>query len=406
MHKFFLMKYIGRFPELFFATLLCAVFITACTKTDRPDIVLPDNNDDSLHSDTLSDHLLFLKSFKKTGSPPQAPSGSALQISFEDTLYLADEIFRPIKFLHKGATQNVAGAFIHLLAASGSTASYYYDVPEIPDMKESDTVSVIMIGIDPTGLLTPQTGAIKIIPYDESGGPIAEIIRPVKLIEKKNDPDGNDGSCGLVLPPGDVWEWNFSFVLPKNGSDTFAFYNDPFRVHSTEGQDIEGHCCNGNSVYPENCPGDTSGLIGLARLHFATYYQVNFENFMFFDNGTFFRHTMENAPLPFPGESDFCGSGTGIVKENLNSTEYDGNWTIHPVTLPPDFRHLSDSLQLVLQTTSSTGTGFGNTGGVIHQLDCESGSMMLIQLDREGGTNHLFKYYERRKAGEDPLWYN
>ena len=63
-----------------------------------------------------------------------------------------------------------------------------------------------------------------------------------------------------------------------------------------------------------------------------------------------------------------------------------------------------DSLQLVLITKSSTGTGYGNPGGIIHQLDCELGALILIQPIGEGSGTYLLKAYVRKKLGV-PSWY-
>ena len=54
---------------------------------------------------------------------------------------------------------------------------------------------------------------------------------------------------------------------------------------------------------------------------------------------------------------------------------------------------------------TSNGTGYGNPGGIIHQLDCKIGSLVLVQADREGGGRHLIKIYTRRKSGTSP-WYD
>jgi hypothetical protein len=56
--------------------------------------------------------------------------------------------------------------------------------------------------------------------------------------------------------------------------------------------------------------------------------------------------------------------------------------------------------------TSSTpaNSGFGNSGGVIHYLDCTTGVLVLIAVDPEGFGQHLYKVYQRKKFSARP-WY-
>ncbi len=103
-----------------------------------------------------------------------------------------DELKRPIKFLHEDPTENVSGVYVqvHGTFIGGTNATYYYDVPELLETATSDSVSVIMIGIDPDGLIdsdgvppagAPFTFTITIVPYDPNGVPIAEDDRPVQI---------------------------------------------------------------------------------------------------------------------------------------------------------------------------------------------------------------------------------
>ena len=297
-------------------------------------------------------------------------------------------------------TKNVSGVFMQILI-NGSASTFYYDVPELKDMSSSDSISVITFAIDPTDLKKPQTADIKIVPYDKNKQPIVQIIRPVKIDDRRIQlPPAN--SCGFDLPPTMFWGWDVSFT--PNNLD--VFFNTPGKVHSPQGQDIQGSCCNRISTYPLDCPGDAAGIFR-RRLHFATYYQINFETFQFFGSGTFLRVTEEDSPVPLPSQSNFCGSGNGVVLPSVKVTRYDGNWTVSKAVLPPNkpfWMTSSDSLQLTLRTTSSTGTGFGNPSGVIHQLDCKVGSLVLIQLSRDGSDAHLIKGYSLRQIGQN-LWH-
>src|SRR4030095_2758884 len=251
---------------------------------------------------------------------PAGTQASSLKISFEDTLYLMDQVKMPVKFLHKDTTQNVSGIYVQVQAAvvggTFNNASYYYDVPEMAEMDSSDTVSVIMIGIDATNLQVPVSFNITITPYDSSGQPIAQAIRPVKIAEHKTDPNGNAGSCGLVLPDDEYWDWELSYILanPITQEHPFYFYNDPYKVFGASGQIIRGNCCNGISVYGFCSPLDTTLN---ARLHFATYYRIMGETLTFHEDGTFFRQTFEDGANPLPAASDFCAGGEGVISYDL-----------------------------------------------------------------------------------------
>ena len=389
---------------LCFIFLLCSIVFFACRKdegTNPP----PGAGTTSADADLIAARLLFLNSTRKQGDPPAATSNNSLKISFKDTFYLVDEVLKPIKFLHLDKTKDMAGAFIHVSLSGAS--SFYYEAPELKQMSESDTVSVIMIGIDPSNLNPPLIGELKIIPYDKNKQPIAQFVRPLKVAKDEEITLPNN-DCGLELPVGQMWRWVGSYLLPEiiGAEDTLKFYSEPNKVHSPEGQDITGACCNGVSVYPNGCPGDPTGIFD-RKLHFATYYQINYEYFRFFNSGNFKRETSEDSPIPFPAGSNFCAGGNGLVMENLKQISYDGTWTITPAQIPPGAPGWlkNDKQQLNLKGVSSTGTGFGNPGGVIHILDCKSGDLVLVQLDRGGGGMNLIKVYEVEKLG-DPLWHN
>lgn len=418
------MKSLKQCFNFFIISLLCGVFYISCT-SDEPGAA-PDPKDSvgtfSTNADTISNHLQFFNATKIQGTIPGGPAGSSLKISFEDTLYLTGELKVPVKFLHEDITENVAGIYVQVHgAATGGTggifnAAYYYDIPELQDAAESDTVSIIMIGVDPVGLIdidgVPPAGSpslvfdMTIVPYDKSGKPIAEDIRPVKIKESNDDPNGNNGLCGLVLPRGDFWDWKQSDIenpdyhvgLDPNVISPFSFATYPNVPIFDAGQDIKGNCCDGISTYGFCATGDTTLN---ASLHFPTYYQIASETLVFSDDGTYERNTIEYTAVPLPGESDFCGGGSGVVKNRIDHITYYGNWTVNSINAPQDLGGGTRN-HLTLQTTSSNGLGFGNPGGIINVLNCDV--LYLIQIDREGFGQHLYKYYERRSLGDED-WY-
>ncbi len=361
----------------------------------------------SLNADTISNHLQFFKATKKQGAAPKGPTANSLKISFEDTLYLTDKIKRPIKFLHQAIT-DVAGVYVqvHGAVAGGSAGTFYYDVPELQETAGNDTVSVIMIGVDPVGLIdndgVPPAGApsigftITITPYGKNGQPLAEADRPVKISKPQVNPDGNAGSCSIITAPGDYWDWEVSYIVDPSGAKDFIFYNSPDKIWGKGGQDIKGSCCKGTSIYGF-CPGDT---IPNASLHFNTFFNYTEEIFKFIGGGTFVRLTGMFSANAKPNESNFCVSGDGVIKEELQNVTYNGNWTINHLTRPVN----GDSLSLTLQGTSSfpVGSGYGNPGGRIHILDCYL--LVLIQPDNEVPDRDLVKFYNYRDVNS-PYWY-
>jgi hypothetical protein len=379
--KNFTMKSAVQLVKFICVVMFCIASMVSCEKD--PDVPDPNDPGDSTNVDTISNHLQFFEDTKIPGAIPTGPAVSSLFISVEDTIYLVDQVKRSIKFLHVGATPNVAGVYLQVHSGSGNFASYYYNVPEEPEVAPSDSVSVIMVGFDPAGFDLPLIFNVTITPYDANGQPIATDIRPVKVISIADV--SNTGPCTLVNPPGEQWLWDMSYTENPNGG--FSFYNDPKKIWGSVGQIINGSCCNGISVYGK-CPGDT---VTNASLLFNTIFMYPEESFKFLENGTFARTTIQVSNNPFPSESDFCGPGPGVVRESRNVVNYAGNWTFDATTK-----------NLQLQTTSSTGFGWGNPGGIIHQLDCSS--LVMIQLDREGGGNHLYKFYSRLSA-TGVIWY-
>ncbi len=139
-------------------------------------------------------------------------------------------------------------------------------------------------------------------------------------------------------------------------------------------------------------------------LHFDTYYRISEERFVFNDQNSYFRRTTEDAPTPVPDSSDFCTGITGFIRANTNITTYTGDYAIVPATVPPDLLDLHDSLAVRLTQKSNSGGGFGNGAGIIHQLDCTHGFLILIQADLEGFGQHLYRVYTLRSPG-DLKWF-
>jgi len=405
------MKHVAPYLKYAFITLLLSSLMITCRKAgiDPPPAEPPDpsdtvstgpaNTNTNSSSNNLADRLLFANASKKQGTIPAGPGSSSLKISVKDTLRITEGVKIPIKFLHDAST-NIAGVYIQVIGATGGVFDYY-DVAELHEVSESDTVSAILIGFDPADLELPMSFDITIVPHTESGQPLDETVLPV-IVEDGNDDPNKPGSCGIVLPQGDFWHWELSYIEEPSTDSIFraSFVSTPGMVFGAGGQDIKGSCCNGVSIHGI-CNGDS---LPNASLHFATFYEIRSETFVFSDNKTFLRQTFEKTANPFTDESDFCGSGPGVVHEKLNHTVYNGNWALQSAPVPARLEKILGKTNnvLTLQGTSSTGGGFGNPGGYVLQLDCNV--LILVQIDREGGDQDLVKIYSHVTAA-DALWY-
>ena len=415
------MKILAQFLQFSAVTLLCGMLLPACNdpeatpepEPETPGLLTVEGLDD------LSDHLQFLNAAKIQGKIPSAPaSASSLKFNIKDTLHLIPGVLMPVKFLHDELT-NVAGVYIQVHHSSGATnvvidATHHYDVPEVPNAAESDSISIIIAGFDPDGLVegvrpagAPFTFDIIIIPYDSSGLPLDETKVPV-IVDDLNDPNSS-GSCGLVLPEGEYWRWSMSYVPSNPWDGEFKFFSSPQTIHGG-GQDLEGCCIDGVTDHGVGCSqGDSENEVTLS---FPTYYQTAYESFVFFDNGTYKRVTQENVANPAPDETDFCNDKKGAIYTSESLINSDGNWTLKNITISPGFLEnpllgsitytTRDKLTLVNTYSSSSGA-FRNVGGIVHQIDCKFG-LILIDPDNEGFGEHMYKFYFRTLAGEDE-WY-
>lgn len=385
-------------PSLQYASivLFSAVLLFACRKTasdtNEPGIINPV---DTVLVSKLFERLQFNNPVKRGASAPGILTHSSLRKSFKDTLHLVDAVKIPVEFLHMDTTKNVAGLYV-----SYQGGSFYYVAAELQEAEENDTVSVILIGFDPTDLELPVSFNITLTPYDKTGRPIDQITVPVKM-DKSNDDPNKPGICGLDLPPGDYWNWSMSYILDKDIDKGYSFMNYPNKVHGAGGQFIKGCCKDGKSFYNTICAVDTASQ---RRLHFPTFFQFPEESFNFSSNGTYDRTTIQETANPNPPASNFCGNGKGVVDFKSSIVIYIGKWSITSVTVPTDLKFFYTKRNyLTLQTTSSSGGGgYGNPGGILHYLDCRY--LMLILPDREGGGQHLYKIY-KRKGPNNPEWF-
>jgi hypothetical protein len=371
--------------------MICG-FMFSCNKNDPPPPEPVDPKGDSTNADTISNHLRFSNATKITGTIPKGPATSSLKISFKDTLYLVDKWKIPVKFLHEDTTKNLAGVYIQV-HMGGSGGTFYYDVPEVPDIATNDTVSYILIGIDAIGLIdtagVPPAGAppfeITIVPHDPNGQPLGEVTVPVEI----SDPIADlTGECGLITKVGEYWNWSMSFIPdPNNPTGTDIFFNSPNKLWGLVGQSIQGCCTNGISDYTSNCLD-----INKRSLVFQTFFNWPNELYKFIEDGTYAGLTEFISADPDPDASNFCGSAAGVTHEDFDRSFLEGTWTVSP--------------SLFLTTTGTSTPQVGSLAarpdGRIDLVSCRL--LIVTQPDREGTNRDLVKFYTRQNSSS-PEWH-
>jgi len=366
--------------------------------------------------DSLADHFQFVSSTEIAGQIPAATGASSLKYDIKDTLRLIPGIYIPVRFLHD-KNSNVTGVFIQVTGLLESSenpteATYYHDVPEIPDVAESDTVSEFMIQFNPGDfdVKLPITFELKLVPHNAGNQPLDEATVPV-MVESLDYNIGNSGgrtdqyqsTIDLHMLTGGYWIWQVSYILPNSDNGKFFFYNAPYKVWGKSGQYINGCCCAGYSIYGEICPCSQTPN---ASLLFYTYEQYKKETFVFSTN-SFTRKTLQDYSVPLPDSSNFCVDQTGYIEKNTLSVLYKGGLSTTEVMVPNSLRDYYDTRDnLILAQTSSDPeyAGYGNPGGVVHKLTPDE--LVLIQLDREGFGQDLYKVYYHSLTGVNEAWFS
>ncbi|QHT68805.1 hypothetical protein GXP67_20195 [Rhodocytophaga rosea] len=202
--------------------------------------------------------------------------------------------------------------------------------------------------------------------------------------------------CGLVLPDGQYWQWDLTLIEDVN-NNKLLFYNDHNKKWGAGGQFINGCCIDGVSSYNIQCANNPSAFV---KMRFKTFFVFEDEVLQFFKEGEYHRNTWELHSIPAPDESNFCGNGPGVVHWKEYDVFYLGNWSVSQLATP----FQGDSLLLTLLTKDKVGgSGYGRSGGIIHQLDCNT--LALINPDREGGNRHEVSFFARVHAIGEDGWY-
>jgi hypothetical protein len=410
------MKILKGILRFSLVALCCGLVVVACNPDELEVAPATENPADPAvvaALDGISDKLRFFGATKMQGKAPAAPSVSSLKFSLKDMLYLLPGIPMPIKFLHTGGTQNVAGVYVQVYNAS-TGAQYHFKVPERPS--ESDSISVVLVGFesDSTGLapfgggVPPPSWAgaeddfeIEITPYDESGQPIDIVTVPVEVVESNNDADSPTAPdlCGLVNEGGSWWEWVNSWVLPV--TEDFEFFGPEYVFKF--GTTAKGCCINGVSEYSPRCLGTTSER----TLSFKFFTQYAYESIHFHNNGNYARVTESRSNKADIENSDFCNdSGEGAVTPTkVSNVTQRGTWSISSAPQNTVTSGTTALTTIPKSLSPPAFSGFDSVEGIIHQLTCDS--LVLLKLDSDldgGGENHQFTFYQRIRPNEE-VWH-
>lgn len=172
---------------------------------------------DSIEADVVSQYLKLVNAAKIPGQPPAGGDGEIWN-DIKDSIFLMRglPVGDRVRFLHDPAI-NVTGFYVYVPGAS-----YYYDVPNVP---EEGTDSTDVVNIDAEFSVVdfkdyPISFPLQIMPHD-GGIPISIFEEPVK-IEDPNDPDEAD-VCNNILreraggiEENRVWQWEFT-IRQYNG---------------------------------------------------------------------------------------------------------------------------------------------------------------------------------------------
>ena len=273
-------------------------------------------------ADRISDSFEFGNSVKVTGTVPTVVNTSLVKTNSKDTIYTIPGLKIPLRISHPAAVV-INGWFI---AVKNST--YYYDVP-IHEEEDSDTVSVVILEIDPEDVELPYDIPVEITPYDQNKVPV-DVIERIVTVE-----DPVSGRCDILID-GDTtnigileWRWHATVVFDSN--DEPRFVNAPARVFGAS-QKIGG-CCNED---PLVCPQavynpitKATDLIYDSEVTAGTTYSIAHELFSFYKDGTFFRLTLERIKNFSYDATDWCNGVPGF-NERESVVQYYGTHDYAP----------------------------------------------------------------------------
>ncbi len=223
------MKTLSNRHGISIVVLLAITLFATCSDPAEDQDITPKEEEKEItkdEADALLETLSFTASTKIpriSGTVPPVANTSLVKTNSGDTIYTMPGIKMPLRISHPMSTA-VKGWYI-----AAKNSSFYFDVP-IDDEEDSDSVSVVIIEVDPKNIELPYDIPVEITPYDEANQPIDSI----KVIVTIEQPSSN--GCDILIK-GDTanvgkidWIWSWTMVFDPDENATFI--NAPNRVFS------------------------------------------------------------------------------------------------------------------------------------------------------------------------------
>lgn len=302
------MKTINFLTNLFFIGLLAMLSLSRCSSPEDTPPIKDTTQQGHKEPTALQELLKFDKATKVSGALPAVANIALLKTNTQDTIYALPGIKMPIRISHPKSTI-LKGIYIAV-----KQGTFYYDIP-IEREEESDTVSVILLEVDPEKEDQTYHIPADIIPYDDTKTPLDKIERIITV----EPTTGN--TCGILVDKpttlGDtsgLWtpEWFWFATMVFGPTNEISFLNAPGNTFITN-TTYEG-CCDPNRPQGKCHPLSTT-LNATARASIA--YTIESETFTFFTNGTFARQTHERKQNFNPVTTDWCSGTAGYTLDDI-----------------------------------------------------------------------------------------
>ncbi|SDE23956.1 hypothetical protein SAMN05421636_10471 [Pricia antarctica] len=355
---------------------------------------------DSLEADVIAQYLKLVNATKIPGQPPSGGDG-AIWNNVKDSIYLMRglPVGDRVRFLHDPAI-NVTGFYVYVPGAS-----YYYDVPIVPE-ESTDSTDVVNIDAEfPVADFKdyPISFPLQLMPYVD-GIPFSTFIEPVE-IDDPNDPDEAD-VCNSILREAQnftshekIWQWEFTIHL----------YNDEILQVKAPGRKVAlnknlGGCCNnltGQSVLAGSGGGGCKKNNPAPNLTWVEFNPHDGrtdlrENLFIYDNGRFQTAGKLDEAAIIPSTRNFCDS-TVTLAYNIFDFHHNGNHDFTPGT---------NTMNLTFDPYQGSGpVSFLNQNTYELQYTCHQ--LILTRKDGEGGEwGFVYKKYVDDKSNFELEWYD
>jgi hypothetical protein len=319
------MKTLLQWISLPVVVMLAVLMCVRCSDPEQEEPVPKQEEEEkeitTEEADAILNGFIFSNRTKKTGSVPSVANTSLVKTDMQDTLYALPGIKMPIRISHPESVV-VGGWYVAI-----NNSTFYYEV-SIDEEEDSDTVSVVILEIDPEEMDLPSGGVefpmnipVEITPHDQGGQPIDVLTRVIAIEEQP-------GTCDIRMDGDTIggavsdWIWYSTTIFDSNGK--LKFCNMPYRPFNAT-QKVVG-CCADSTICPQavyNPVTMATDLIYDSETTANTSYSIQGETLTFFKNGTFGRLTVEGIKNFSYTATDWCGGIAGY-NDRQSVVEYYG----------------------------------------------------------------------------------